>query len=242
MKLKQFIRTYRKLSSSLDSKSLICFVDEDSKPLSVKEYSIVEGKIILELSRIASYTLADLVLEFKDMNPETSIIAHYSKTNKRYTLSSQWVLDEEDNVCVKVHRIEERELSLEDTKAYIKDFSEEDKKESVFTGKITKIAKKMGTQLVYLAYWLYYALTSGKISVGSIALITGALGYLLCPVDIISDFLPFIGFSDDASILIAAYYAIIKSLTPENIKEISDKAKNAVSDIFDDFSDDDINL
>ena len=40
-----------------------------------------------------------------------------------------------------------------------------------------------------------------EVPVGTIAAIVGALAYLLCPVDLIPDFIPGIGYVDDAAVL-----------------------------------------
>jgi uncharacterized membrane protein YkvA (DUF1232 family) len=43
-----------------------------------------------------------------------------------------------------------------------------------------------------------------------------AIGYLVLPVDAIPDFLPVIGFTDDAAIIAAAIAAVAGSITPEH--------------------------
>lgn len=42
----------------------------------------------------------------------------------------------------------------------------------------------------------------------------GALGYFIMPVDAISDFLPLIGFTDDAAVLALALAAVSNAITP----------------------------
>ena len=75
--------------------------------------------------------------------------------------------------------------------------------------KLSSVAKKAGLKVVYYALILYYALQSPKISVKEKALIIGALGYFILPVDLVPDVIAGAGFLDDA----AALLAVIKMLT-----------------------------
>ena len=83
-------------------------------------------------------------------------------------------------------------------KEYEKQYSEEK-----FWSKVTIVAKKAGIKVIYMALLLYYALDSTSLSVKDRALIIGALGYFILPLDIVSDLMPAIGFLDDAAILLA---------------------------------------
>jgi len=44
----------------------------------------------------------------------------------------------------------------------------------------------------------------------------GALGYFVLPIDALPDFMPFLGFTDDAAVLAAAIAAVAGSITPEH--------------------------
>ena len=80
-------------------------------------------------------------------------------------------------------------------KEYEKQYSEEK-----FWSKVTTVAKKAGIKVIYMALLLYYALDSTSLSVKDRALIIGALGYFILPLDLVSDLMPAIGFLDDAAI------------------------------------------
>ena len=87
--------------------------------------------------------------------------------------------------------------------------------ESKFWSKIKTIIKNAGKDLLYLALLLYYVLQSDDVSLRHKATIIGALGYLILPVDLIPDFIPILGFTDDAAALAAALKTIKSSITPE---------------------------
>lgn len=48
------------------------------------------------------------------------------------------------------------------------------------------------------------------------AILFGALAYFIAPIDIIPDFIAGLGFTDDATVLMAAFSAVRKHLTPEH--------------------------
>lgn len=81
--------------------------------------------------------------------------------------------------------------------------------------KIKKILGKAGKEVVYNALTLYYALQNPKLPTKDKAIIIGALGYLILPTDLLPDFLPLIGYTDDAAALYAAIKKVWGSITPE---------------------------
>ena len=103
---------------------------------------------------------------------------------------------------------------------YQKHFSQ-----SGFSSKVLKVAKRAGNKLLYPAFVLYNAYKSKEVSVKDKAIIIGALGYFILPKDLISDFLPIIGFTDDFAVLTLAIRSLKKSITPE-IKEAARQSLN----------------
>ncbi len=75
--------------------------------------------------------------------------------------------------------------------------------------------KSAGASLVYLVLLLYYVVTDSKLPLKDRAIIYGALGYFILPVDLIPDAMPIVGFSDDMAAVIAALNAIKGNITPE---------------------------
>lgn len=100
--------------------------------------------------------------------------------------------------------------TLKDLKKYEGLYSEE----SLMT-KISRFAKKAGLNTTYYVLLLYTMLISGKTAFKDKAVIIGALGYFICPIDLIPDIMIGTGFLDDASILMFALSTISSSITPE---------------------------
>ena len=89
-----------------------------------------------------------------------------------------------------------------------------------FLEKISKIAKRAGAKLVYVSLILYYTLQSDKVSIKDKAIIVGALGYLISPLDVVPDAIPIIGLGDDLAVLL---YVLNK--VGNVSEEIKEKAK-----------------
>lgn len=98
-----------------------------------------------------------------------------------------------------------------------------------FLDKISRIAKRAGAKLVYAALILYYTLQSDKISVKDKAIIIGALGYLVSPLDVVPDAIPIVGLGDDLTVLIYVLNKVWGNVS-EDIKQ---KAKDKLSKWFD---------
>lgn len=98
-----------------------------------------------------------------------------------------------------------------------------------FIEKIGKIAKRAGAKLVYAALILFYMLQSDKVSTRDKAIIIGALGYLISPLDVIPDAIPLAGLSDDLAVLIY----VLHKVWGETNDDVKEKAKAKLSKWFD---------
>jgi uncharacterized membrane protein YkvA (DUF1232 family) len=87
--------------------------------------------------------------------------------------------------------------------------------ENAFWTKLQKIARKAGIKVTYAALLLYYVLKSPTTSTKDRAKIIGALGYFILPIDVIPDFVPIAGYTDDLAALVWGVYCVIKSITPD---------------------------
>jgi uncharacterized membrane protein YkvA (DUF1232 family) len=101
---------------------------------------------------------------------------------------------------------------------------------SGFVEKISRIAKRAGVKLVYASLILYYTLENPKVSIKDKAIIIGALGYLISPLDVMPDAIPIAGLSDDLAVLIYVLHRVWGDVS----EEVKAKAKAKLSQWFDD--------
>lgn len=116
-------------------------------------------------------------------------------------------------------------MELPDFMNYANRFSQKD-----FVEKISRIAKRAGAKLVYAALLLFYTLQSDKISTKDKAIIVGALGYMISPIDVIPDAIPIAGLTDDLAVLIY----VLKKIWVDVDPEVKAKAKEKLNSWFDD--------
>ena len=123
-------------------------------------------------------------------------------------------------------------VELPDFMNYANKFSQ-----SEFVEKIARIAKGAGAKLVYAALILYYTLQSPKVSATNKAMIIGALGYLISPLDVVPDAIPIAGLADDLGVLIF----VLKKVWTDVDPDIQVKAKKRLSKWFDEDEIEEIN-
>jgi len=119
---------------------------------------------------------------------------------------------------------EPKNMNLPDFMSYSNKFTN-----SEFVEKISRIAKRAGAKLVYASLILYYTLQSDKIPVKDKAIIIGALGYLISPLDVVPDAIPIAGLGDDLAVLIY----VLNKVWGDVSDEIKDKAKSKLDKWFD---------
>jgi uncharacterized membrane protein YkvA (DUF1232 family) len=115
-------------------------------------------------------------------------------------------------------------MELPDFMKYSNKFTQKD-----FVEKISRIAKRAGSKLVYAALILYYTLQSDKVSKADKAIIIGALGYMISPLDVIPDAIPIAGLTDDLAVLLYVLKKVWSGIDPEIIA----KARERLSKWFD---------
>lgn len=84
---------------------------------------------------------------------------------------------------------------------------------------LAKMAKRIGSELVEKALLAFYVLIDPRTPNHARLILTGALAYLVLPVDAIPDFLPIGGFVDDTAALIAAIAAIADNTRVRHLRE-----------------------
>lgn len=112
-------------------------------------------------------------------------------------------------------------FSLETAPQYERHYNEDG-----FWKKVRRIAAQVGAKVLYPALQLYFLLQSNRVPVKAKTLIIGALGYLILPTDLVPDFIPALGFSDDLTALMMALRTVNKYHTPDisqQAKEQTDK-------------------
>lgn len=97
-----------------------------------------------------------------------------------------------------------------------------------FWKKIGGTFKLVGLKGVYRALILYYVMGKKELTKSEKILIIGALGYLITPIDLIPDLIPFKGFLDDVMVL----YFVCEKVQKYIDKEIKYKAFYKLCNLF----------
>ena len=100
--------------------------------------------------------------------------------------------------------------------------------DSSFLDKVTKYGKLIGITALYKAVQLWFVLQKPDVPAGTKAVIMGALGYLIAPLDFLPDLLPVLGYTDD---LVAITFALIK-VQGYIDDEVERKSKKLLAKIF----------
>ena len=118
-------------------------------------------------------------------------------------------------------KLEKAPIPLENN--YEKHYSE-----SSFWDKIKSVAVKAGYELINKALQLYYAMQSPSMPAKDKAIVIAVLGYFILPVDVVPDFIPALGFTDDLAALAWALKTISSNITPE----VKEKAQQRCDNLF----------
>ena len=106
---------------------------------------------------------------------------------------------------------------------YAKDYSDDS-----FWEKIKGVLKSAGLELIYKALQLYYVMQRPDYPIYIKGGIIAALGYFISPLDIIPDFIPVVGFSDDL-LAVGAALVMAEIYVTEEIKR---QARETIDNIF----------
>ena len=110
-----------------------------------------------------------------------------------------------------------------DTSKYADSYSDEG-----LMSKVKRIGRKMGGKLLYNVYVLYYVLKFCDVPVKVKTEILGALGYVLVPLDLIPDFIPVSGLTDDLAAIIFAVHAAHAQIIPGIQQKAEKKVYNLI--------------
>ena len=118
---------------------------------------------------------------------------------------------------------------LEEIKEYAKHYSDKD-----FLEKILNYAKAAGINVIYVGLLLFYTLQNPNLPKKLKALVMGSLGYFILPIDLIPDFIPMAGYTDDLTVLLAAIGVVAMYIDDES----KEKSKAKLKDLFGDYDED----
>ena len=107
-----------------------------------------------------------------------------------------------------------------------------------FWSKVKGVAKKIGVKSLYYTLLLYYAMMGDNVSKEDRNIILGALGYLILPLDLLPDFIPAAGLTDDVAVLALALVKVMRNITPET----KAKAEAMLHEFFPDYNRDDLGV
>ena len=98
--------------------------------------------------------------------------------------------------------------------------------EESFWRKVTDFAKTAGKEVIITALTAYYCAIDLDTPATAKAIIFGALGYFILPLDAIPDPTPVVGFSDDLGALALALTLVAAHIKPEHRKKAEEQWAN----------------
>lgn len=105
--------------------------------------------------------------------------------------------------------------------------------EKKFTEKMVHYGKTIGIKLAYYSLVLFYAFKSPNTPRSAKLTIAGALGYLILPLDLVPDFIPLVGFTDDTAVIVYAIYRIIRHIDEPIKQQAHEKMKKLFGENYD---------
>lgn len=119
---------------------------------------------------------------------------------------------------------DKKKINKNELSKYADNYSEEN-----LLHKISKFGAHIGLELLYKVAQLWCVLQKPEVPAKEKALIMGALGYLISPLDFIPDLTPVLGYSDD---LVAITFALLK-VQGYIDDEVKAEAKALLAKVFD---------
>ena len=143
----------------------------------------------------------------------------------------------EDETTIKF--VEEKIIKINEAYEYLAEHFEENKDnntmdydynkytnyftDSKFWEKMKEVAKKVGLKVTSYALILYYVLQKDEVLLKDKIIITGALGYFILPIDLIPDFIPIAGYTDDVAGMLFAIKKCMNYVDDEIKEKVSAK-------------------
>ena len=180
------------------------------------------GVCYLEINKveIALYYLRKALRIFKmnnDEYEEEGVIETINEIKEKFYGDSLVEYEEEDEYdeedCEYDEEDEYEEEYTEEKVPKISELSDygDNYSDSGFWNKV----KKLGKKVLKPALQLYYVMKESSTPLDTKGLIIGTLGYLILPIDLIPDFIPVAGYTDDLAALLAVVKMCKEHITPE---------------------------
>ncbi|MGM9582428.1 MAG: YkvA family protein [Phascolarctobacterium sp.] len=120
-------------------------------------------------------------------------------------------------------KFDEKQITEKELQKYEQHYSDDN-----FLDKVKKYGKLIGINALYKAVQLWFVMQKPDVPAGTKAVIMGALGYLIAPLDFLPDLVPVLGYTDD---LVAITFALIKVQGYVD-EEVERKSKNLLAKLF----------
>ena len=199
-------------------------------------YSSIKKSIILEDSEKINLVINDKYNTYELFIPlleDFSIVCkskkelynYYNlyKENKRYTLGNNDYYNLYLKCCEELSKRYINIIENFDNKVKEEDIAEELNKdkykenysEESFNRKIKILGKRIGTKVLYPALLLYNVLQDENVPLETKGTIIAGLGYFICPIDLIADVVPVLGYTDDVGALALTINLVKSYVTPD---------------------------
>ena len=120
-------------------------------------------------------------------------------------------------------QFDEKQITEKELQKYEQHYSD-----GGFLEKLTKYGKIIGINALYKAVQLWFVMQKPDVPATTKAVIMGALGYLIAPLDFLPDLMPVLGYTDD---FVAITFALIK-VQGYIDEEVERKSKHLLAKIF----------
>ena len=82
-----------------------------------------------------------------------------------------------------------------------------------FWKKVKTVPSRTSCEVLRTALTLYFILVAEDAPIWAKTIVIGALGYFICPIDVIPDAIPIAGYSDDLIVMAAALKQVLAKQT-----------------------------
>lgn len=141
-------------------------------------------------------------------------VSNNHELNKELELNQmlEWTVD-----CIDDNYLKVRFVLTQEANQKLKEKEADKEIKHIENSNFWKIVAKV--PFARKAVEMYYVLVDSKTSINAKLIVASALAYFILPVDLVPDFIPFVGFADDAAAIAAAYAAISNQVTDEHVSK-----------------------